>query len=148
MSTRNCIPPGETKEIPLASYLEDLLPSIFSFYQGEEVDIRIEVPEIRLPTRTVVPLGIIINELAINAIKHGFDGSEAPQFFVSFSDVGDDTHLLTVSNNGKPFPRNIGLDTTSTLGLRLVSALVEQIQGSVEIEQNSTTDIKITLPAR
>jgi PAS domain S-box-containing protein len=46
-----------------------------------------------------------------------------------------DSYVLTVSNTGKPFPEEIELDNPKTLGLRLISALVSQLEGTIELQR-------------
>jgi two-component sensor histidine kinase len=47
--------------------------------------------------------------------------------------IPEKRYVLTVSNSGKPFPEGVSLDAPETLGLRLISALVEQLGGSIEL---------------
>ena len=143
---------GETGHIDLRTYLEDLLSSVFSFYPAEKVLIANEAEHIQLPTAKMVLVGILINELATNAMKHGFDSSSPPQFAVSSelierADPGGDTKvLITVSNNGRPFPLDIDIGSPSTLGLRLVSALTEQLDGEIELSRKPAATFRMTFP--
>ena len=44
-------------------------------------------------------------------------------------------YILSISNNGVPFPNDVTLDNPETLGLQLISALVEQLQGTIELQR-------------
>ncbi|MFP4535649.1 MAG: sensor histidine kinase [Spirochaetaceae bacterium] len=140
---------GSLNEIDFGSYVEDLLRSVFSFYSGPEVTIENEISGVRLPTKTVTSLGLIVNELATNAMKYGFrPEEEAPRFSLAFEtehDRGD--HVLTISNNGNPFPEEIDLQNADTLGLQLISVLVAQLGGTVELERHPTPTFTIRFPA-
>ena len=74
--------------------------------------------ELELPSENVFFDGSYVNELATNAMKYGFDTEmEEPGFTVELNREND-SYVLTVSNNGRPFPEDIQLDNPQTLGLR------------------------------
>jgi two-component sensor histidine kinase len=119
--------------IDFGKYVEELVENLFSFSR-KPVKLEIDITDILLPTKQAVPLGLIVNEIATNAVKHGLTDEEEAKFSVSLREVpAAGECILTLSNNGKPFPEGIDLENPSTLGLRLVSALVSQLNGTVEL---------------
>ncbi len=125
----------ETTHIDFGSYVRDLLSTVFSFsrYPVKTVNT---VPSIMIPARTAIPLGLIINEIATNAVKHGFTASGEWIFTAALEDGDErDDYKLILSNNGNPFPETIRLENPDTLGLMLIQALVDQIKGSLELQK-------------
>ncbi|MDQ1276636.1 MAG: hypothetical protein QG610_2214, partial [Euryarchaeota archaeon] len=112
---------------------------------------------------TAIPLGIIINELFSNSLKYAFPRSADGEIGISLcrqlepagpvnsSDIDDvstesgkhSVFTLVYSDNGGCFPENIDFNNPDTLGLQLVNALVEQIDGTVELEKGETTKFTI-----
>lgn len=143
---------GETRRIDLRAYLEDLLTSVFSFYPGNSVRIVNKLADTTLPTATTVTLGVLVNELAVNAMKHGFVADGEPVFTVSSelvdgsTDAEESRMRLMVSNNGRPFPATVDPGTAPTLGLQLVTALAGQLNGAVELAREPETRFTITIP--
>jgi PAS domain S-box-containing protein len=127
----------ELTHIDLHDYTRDLLGTIFTSYHRRAVTVHNSVPSLSIPTQTAIPLGLIVNEIATNALKHGFEPPERhpePSFSVDLvEDPGQGEYVLTLSNNGKPFPAEVDLDNPETLGLRLVSGLVKQLGGSIDL---------------
>ncbi|MPN64418.1 putative sensor histidine kinase pdtaS [bioreactor metagenome] len=83
---------------------------------------------------TAVPLGIIINELISNALKHAFSGMENGEISVCLKKEENGNYFsLTVRDNGRGFPEDIDFRETESLGLQLVINLVDQIEGSIEL---------------
>jgi two-component sensor histidine kinase len=89
---------------------------------------------------------MIVTELAANAIEHGFDDTGPARFSVSMSGE-DEHHVLTVSNTGAPFPEDIDLENPQTLGLQLVSALVSQLDGTIEVRRRPSPVFSIRIPS-
>ena len=109
--------------------------------------LEIGADHISLPTRTAIPLGFIVNEIATNAVKHGFTDNEEPRFKIDLTtDKADNCTVVTLANTGKPFPEDIDLDNPETLGLQLITALVDQLHGTLELQRKPHPVFTITFP--
>jgi two-component sensor histidine kinase len=134
-------------EIDVGAYIRELLSDVFSLYSRGPVTVDAEIYEVTVPTDTATHLGLVVNELATNAMKYGFDPEKAaPRFTVDMTREGD-WYVLTVSNNGRPFPSSIDLHNSNSLGLQLVSALVAHMGGTVELQREPTPVFTITIRA-
>ncbi|MFW5812521.1 MAG: sensor histidine kinase [Alkalispirochaetaceae bacterium] len=132
--------------VAIGPYLRDLLAGLFSLYSGPRVAVRVDVGAEELQTSTAAALGLILNELATNAMKHGFPGVESPRFTVALQE-GADGYLLTVEQNGRPLEASIMESPAENSGFGLVMALVEEIGGAIEIEEHPNPLLRITIPA-
>jgi PAS domain S-box-containing protein len=147
---------ADITHIDFREYVHDLLQTIFSFFTGKEVTIENEVEARAVPTRTAVPLGLIINETATNAIKHGFvDGTEAgftvslrpePSHQSARAGKAETRYCLRIANTGRPFPEDIDPRSAESLGLQLISGLVSQIRGSLELQRSPHPVYSIRFP--
>ncbi|MFW6208664.1 MAG: ATP-binding protein, partial [Spirochaetota bacterium] len=98
---------------------------------------------------TAISIGLIINEIATNAIKHGFKPEEDSWFRVRLDTTNQGSLLLlSVSNSGHPLPRDISIGSTDTLGMRLIQTLVEQLQGSLELTREPQPVYTIRFPRK
>lgn len=119
--------------INVREYVQDLLAGVFAL-SSKKIEVKSDISVETMQTKVTVPLGLIINELATNALKHGFTDESSPVFSITFGE--DENHnllVLTISNNGAAFPAAIDIENPDTLGLRLVSALVGQIGGTLSL---------------
>lgn len=96
-----------------------------------------------------VPLGIIVNELVSNSIKHAFteqNGEVQIQLFreEQNNEIHKSLFSLTISDNGKGISENIELGSVKSLGLQLVNTLVDQVDGEIELERAGGTKFRIT----
>lgn len=117
-------------------YLGDLLSSVFSSFTSREVKIDKSIEDVMLPTKTAMPIGLIVNEIATNTIKYGYPEKDEPVFSISLKmDKEKQIYELVIANNGKPFPKDVDAESTETLGLRLINALVKQIDGTLRLQK-------------
>jgi PAS domain S-box-containing protein len=131
--------------IDFGKYAHDLLRSIFSFYPGKTVEIDNQIRETVLSPDRSVTLGLILNELATNAIKHGFVGGETNRFSVRLKmDKGD--YVLEVANSGNRFPSDMRLDNPETMGLQLIDALAGQLEATVDVRREPETTFVLRFP--
>ncbi|MGB9131192.1 MAG: histidine kinase dimerization/phosphoacceptor domain -containing protein, partial [Methanosarcina sp.] len=169
--------------VDFADYIKNLADYLFHSYStgSGKVSLRLDVENVFLGMDTAVPLGIIINELVSNALKHAFskggngeiciqlhrNGRDLPVNVENYKNTEDqvarsekvecngfsiihedkkveDRLTLIVRDNGKGFPKSLDFRNTDSLGLQLVTALVDQINGSIELNTSIGTEFKIT----
>jgi two-component sensor histidine kinase len=132
--------------IDAKDYIRDLLSTIFSLSpKTVKIDDKIEVEF--LHSRTAVSVGLIINEIATNAVKHGFTPESEARFTLALTEEkSQHQYVLVLSNSGGPFPKGIDPNNPETLGLRLVSSLVDQLSGNFELQREPHPVFTIRFP--
>ncbi len=100
-----------------------------------------------LDINTAIPLGLIINELISNATKYAFPGDRKGIILISARTDGDLLDI-TVSDNGIGVPAAIDWKKSPSLGLRLVSSLIIQLKGTIELVQMEGTTFHFSIPIR
>ncbi len=139
---------ADFKNINLSFYLQDLLRTFFSSYSNLQVKLNIDMENVELPTKKAIPLGLITNEIATNAVKYGFIEGEAARFKATLhTDHANRQYVYTLSNSGHPFPEDISFDETGTLGMRLIKGLLTQIDGSIELQRTPKPVFTVRFPA-
>jgi len=83
---------------------------------------------------TAIPVGLILNELIVNALKHGMNQNRQLALTIKVHRVEADLISLKVSDNGHGKLDNI--TSSGSFGLRIIKALVKQLDGHMEIEEN------------
>jgi two-component sensor histidine kinase len=135
----------EIAHIDLREYIKELLSTVFSLSR-RRVETEYNISDISIPARTAIPIGLIVNEIATNAIKHGFNEEEARLTVDLREDTSENKYILEVSNTGRPFPAGINFDNPATLGLQLISGLVQQLDGSIELQREPHPVFTIRFP--
>ena len=131
--------PGYCNE--LVTHLMDTLRP-FSIHNHNAILYRTDVEEIYLDIDTIIPLGLIINELLTNALTHGFKGEieikpgiAPPEIRLGMRCESKKKCRLTVSDNGVGLPENFDRNRSESLGMFIIKSLVEQLEGKLEIRR-------------
>jgi len=138
-------------EVRMADYIPRLAANLSSQrpddLQGVEILTRCD-PDITLDIDTCIPCGIIINELITNALKYAYAPGKHGEVEVSLHHVANRSGYLRleVANDGEMPEDAPDLETSSTLGMQLVSSLTAQIDGNAEVSRNGNLRIAITFP--
>jgi PAS domain S-box-containing protein len=132
--------------IDFQEYLKDLTSHLQHSY-GVQTNTRcnVDATGVKIGLDMAIPIGLIINELVTNAMKHAFPkgeprpGAEGCEILVTMR-KDEDTCTLTVADNGVGLPPDLDWRTHSSLGLRLVSMLGEhQLRGQIQLDQSEGT---------
>ncbi len=120
--------------IDFAEYARSLLNYLWRAHGQLAAPVRLtlDMAPVTLSVQAAVPCGLILNELACNALKHAFSGRATGEVMVVLRH--DDAGLvrLRVSDNGVGLRHDLDWRQSTSLGLRLVRLLTEQLGGTVE----------------
>jgi two-component sensor histidine kinase len=121
--------------IELRNYVTSLANSVVANYQLSPGKVKLEITgkDIMLDINTAIPLGLVVNELVSNALKHAFPGERRGTIRIGVLMEGNSLEV-TVTDDGVGAPESLDWQNTSSLGLRLVKSLVEQLEGTIERE--------------
>ncbi|GMN03831.1 sensor histidine kinase [Erythrobacter sp. MTPC3] len=110
-----------------------------------ELQIDLDLPPISLTTEIAVPMGLVVNELAINSLKYAYAGRQTGRLSVSIANSAEGIKIL-FSDDGPGIDENARVD--SGLGQRLTSALVQQMGGTIALDSgDGGTRYTIAIPA-
>lgn len=130
--------------IDFEEYVRNLVDNLYYSYSKtpDQVALRVRVEGVFLDTDTAITCGLLINELVSNALKHAFPGGARGSLWVEMRGDGDG-YLLLVGDDGIGLPEAVGLNNAGTLGMQLISSLVSQLSGTLEIRRGRGTQYQI-----
>jgi two-component sensor histidine kinase len=130
-------------------YVRSLTDDLFRAYRvhHDEIDLDVEVTAPPLTIDLAIPCGLLINELVSNCLKHAFRGRDRGLVRVALTRDGAE-HCLVVEDDGVGFPPGLDFRATSSLGLQLVTTLVDQLNGEVELATAPRTRFEIRFPPK
>ncbi len=127
---------GDLSELNMKEFIGTLSEQLFRSYQVNDTKIAriVHVTDRKFPISVGVHVGLIINELLSNALQHAFGEGDEGKIEVGLTATDNGRVNLRVSDDGAGLPPGFDINTTKTLGLRLVKILTEdQLQGRLEV---------------
>jgi two-component sensor histidine kinase/CheY-like chemotaxis protein len=130
--------------VSFPEYVRDLTNNILTSYTlpASSVRVNLDVDDLSLSLDSAVPCGLILNELMSNCLKHAFPLGHSGTVHVGFHAAGDQL-CLVVRDDGVGMPADVDLERTSSLGWRLIRALVQQLGGFVQCHSAGGTVVEL-----
>jgi two-component sensor histidine kinase len=121
--------------IPIARYARMLSASIFHALGAalRGIELALDLGDARLPVDLAIPCGLILNELLTNAFKHAFPAGRTGTVSVQIETLPDARLRMLISDDGVGLPADFSLEDSSSVGMQVVLALVQQLEASFEI---------------
>ncbi len=140
-------------DINFYQYIRILIGQLFSSYgiDPDKISLKISIKDVSLNIEQAIPLGLIVNELLSNSLKHAFpfdkirSGSfdldrvkpEEHEIRISLTSAPDNKIKLIVCDNGVGMPKDLDIRTSDSLGLDLVTVITEnQLKGEVDLDRS------------
>jgi len=131
----------ELARIDFAGYIESLAAHLVHSLQVDpsRVNLVLDIKDVALDIHSAIPLGLIINELISNALKHAFPWNRTGTVRVFLRPAEASRYRLVVSDDGIGFPAGVDVHKAETLGLQIVTMLAEQLDGAVAVSRDKGT---------
>jgi two-component sensor histidine kinase/sensor domain CHASE-containing protein len=131
--------------INIKEYIQDLANNLFHSYgvHTGRIEVKIDIDDIMMNLDTATPCGLIVTELVSNSIKHAFPEGKKGELLIKLKSDNYKNFTLIVKDNGIGFPKDLDFRKTNTLGMQLVTGLVNQLKGTIDLDQSSGTEFKI-----
>ena len=137
---------SDLAQIDFSEYIRGLVSMLIHSHRpsGLELQWDVEIQSISLDLDTAIPVGLIVNELVINALKYAFKGKLSGKIKVSLESIDHLQYQLEVSDDGCGIPKEFDISKAASLGLRLVRILSKQIQGDLTVFNQNGTHFRVT----
>ncbi|MDC6363527.1 MULTISPECIES: sensor histidine kinase [Flavobacteriaceae] len=125
--------------IEMQGYIESLINSVQSVYKkgGHNISITIDAEGTELDIDRAIPFGLILNELVSNSFKYAFpENDENGKIYIHLRKNGDQGYF-EYTDNGVGLPEDAEERAHSSMGIRLMNRLVNQLQSKLNIDRDS-----------
>jgi len=133
--------------VDVKNYIELLTQSLFNSYNinKDAIALATNIQDIQLDVDTVIPIGLIVNELISNALKYAFAETEKGLIEINLLQSSNQL-LLEVKDNGKGMPADWNYNNVSaSLGYQLIKSFVQKMKGELFVQSQQGTHIKIII---
>ncbi len=150
---------GKIEDIDFSTYIKKLTQNLFQTYRLVNTIIRLNMDledNLFFDMDTAIPLGMIVNELISNSLKHAFPGRDKGEIQIKLcrEKTGEYIHhreesknkncnttfILIISDDGVGVPENLEIEDIESLGFQLVTSLMDQLDGELELKRSNGTE--------
>jgi two-component sensor histidine kinase len=141
---------GDMKGLGLSEYIRDLAADLFRTYNVSSSRVRLvtDIPDVALDVDTIIPCGLIVNELISNSLKHAFPAGREGELKLTLERAGEDEYLLVVKDDGRGLPDEFDVNRTGTMGMSIVTSLTNQLNGSIEVGGGPGAEFRVLFRER
>jgi PAS domain S-box-containing protein len=134
--------------IDFLSFAQSLISFLNQLTIGSRADVVIELEgePLALSIDQAIPLGLVLNELVTNSLKYAFPESRGGRVRVHVATESPTTARVVVADDGVGLASGVTMENSPGLGFRIVSMLVEQLQGVLEFKSNRGLQVTVRLP--
>jgi len=139
----------EFSSIALHQYIKSLIMRHYAGPDlgGRKVQLETDLAEVEIGLSQAIPLGLALNELFTNVMKHAFDEKVDGVLNVKLETQGGQSIRIWVRDNGKGFPKKLNLENPASLGLHMAKILVEdQLMGQLKLSSENGSQVEIRFP--
>lgn len=126
--------------IEMQGYIESLINSVQSVYKkgGHNINITIDAEGVELDIDRAIPFGLILNELVSNSFKYAFPKNDDDgKIYIHLRKIADQEGFFEYTDNGIGLPDDTDDRAKSSMGIRLMNRLVNQLQSNLNIDKTA-----------
>lgn len=126
-------------------YLTKLVENLLRSYKIREDEIRLDirVEPVNLDVDTMIPLGLMMNELISNALKHAFKTAPEPTISIVLSEQGNNLYL-EIADNGTGVA-DIGAMEKKSFGFSLIKMFATKLKADLDVQSDGGFKVKMKI---
>lgn len=132
--------------IDLQQYVQMLTRNLLQSYNAEagRITLSTDVEALKLHADTVIPLGMIINELVSNSLKYAFRNRESGHINLVLKRINEKL-MLQVKDNGIGIPENLDVTAGTSFGYKIIKAFTQKLKAQLSIQKENGTDVQLLI---
>ncbi|MCB0707324.1 MAG: tetratricopeptide repeat protein [Saprospiraceae bacterium] len=131
--------------VHIKAYFSKLLQELFDTYRiDNRIELETDIQDLNLDVDTVVPIGLILNELVSNALKYAFPEGEGGILRIRLNEV-EGKLLLEVEDNGIGMDDSAKMDKPATFGYLLIRSLAAKLKADIKMYSKNGTLVSLAI---
>jgi two-component sensor histidine kinase len=121
--------------VDFSAYLRDLANSLIPPEKSADISLVLDLDPLLLPIDKAVPLGLMVNEILMNAMKHAFPGGRKGQIHIDLQNSGEQRVVFSIADNGVGVAPAV-MSKSKSVGARLIKQLAQQADAEVTMKSD------------
>ncbi len=128
--------------VDFKEYMNSLICFLMTSFgkKSSHIGLKLDLDQVFLSVDQAIPCGLIANELISNCVKHAFPGGIKGQIHICLKSLDGGMVSFSVRDNGIGLPSGWKISGTETMGLKLVTALINQLKGTIDVISSHEVD--------
>lgn len=123
---------NDFKKINFNDYIVLLIQDLVKTYNvDKEIELKTDLQIEYFNLNTLVPLGLLLNEIVSNSLKYAFENIEKGVITITLLEKGYNQFEMVIGDNGKGYEGEPNKPNKATLGLELIKILTDQLDGNI-----------------
>ena len=134
------------QEVEITNYIQTLADHLFQSYniRKDKIKFTTDIDKISLHSETVIPLGMILNELISNSLKYAFRDLQEGEIKVSMKQREKEL-LLQVKDNGHGLPAGFDISQLQSFGFKVIRAFAQKLKAKLHIDGSHGTNVDLVI---
>ena len=128
---------NDLSSISVEDYFKELVGQIAGLYNDDQVEMALDIEHIKLDIDTIMPMGLITNEIITNSFKYAFRGVESPQIDLKIVHNKRNQIVFQIGDNGIGFQETPDIERPQSLGMQLINLLGSQLNAELTLENRN-----------
>lgn len=143
---QNLYSDGNLKGIKAKEYIKTLMESLCHSYNitNDKVRVNTRIDDLNLDVDTMIPLGLVLNELVSNSLKYAFKDGRTGELNVVLKE-SEQKLLLKVSDNGTGYPDGMNIKEARSFGLKMVRAFAQKLKARLDIYNDNGAVVEMII---
>lgn len=135
--------------INMKNYLLPIVSNLIKVFSIDALRIvlKFEMEDFTLDIDRAISMGIAINEIVTNSLKHAFKDRDEGEILIA-SQIEDNRRVFTIRDNGIGMKGNIDIESSKTLGLQIIRAIAKKLDAVLIFKNDAGTEVVIKLPLK
>ena len=118
-------------------YITKLVTNLVATYKttNNSIQVNTNIDPLKLDVDTVIPLGLIINELISNSLKYAFVNRGSGEISVALY-IANQVLTLEVNDNGEGLPKDFSIENSDSLGYKLIRSFSQKLDAKINLESS------------
>ncbi len=143
---QNLYSEGNIKGIKTKDYISNLLQSLCDSYNitNDKVKIKTDIDDLNLDVDTMIPLGLVLNELVSNSLKYAFKDGRQGELSIILKEKAQHL-LLKVSDNGTGYPDGLNVKESKSFGMKMIRAFAQKLKAKLDVYNHNGAVVEMQI---
>lgn len=134
-------------KVDVKDYITNLSHELLRTYKqsDQNIDLQLFIDDLLLDLDTIIPMGLVMNELITNSIKYAFPDGRDGRILIKIAEQPKRL-IFEIKDGGIGLPSGFNIEKCNTLGFRLVKSFCKKMDADFKILDGPGTHIKLTIP--